>query len=76
MSPEDKVKETLHQFNSVTTPVVTELLGIAGRGVAEALAALQKAESNVSNIANAAVNVASAHADLLASSLKTNNPKQ
>jgi hypothetical protein len=76
MFPEDKVKETLHQFSSVTTPVVTEILGIARRSVAEALGALQKAESSVGDIANAAVNVASAHADLLASSLKSNGPKQ
>jgi hypothetical protein len=76
MRPEDKVKETLHEFNRVTTPVLTDILAIAQKGVAEALAALQRAQKSVPDIANAAVNVGSAQADLIASTGPKSKPPQ
>jgi hypothetical protein len=73
-NPENaRVKEALERLNKVATPVVTDILGIAQRGVAEALSALQRAQESAPAIANAAVDVGSAHADLLTSTLKRNN---
>ena len=70
-SPESvRVKKAMKRMNKVTTPVVTDILAIAQRSVGEALTALKKAESAVPKIAEAAVDVGAAQADLLASAVK------
>lgn len=67
------VKEALDHLGKVTTPLVSDLLCIAEKGAAEAVHALQRAQASTSEIVNAAINVGSAHADLLASTLKRGN---
>ncbi len=70
--PKEKVKEALDRLNKVAAPAVTDVLAIAQRGVEETLAALQRAQGSVSDIANAAVNLGKAQADLLASTTGRN----
>jgi len=78
MSPEEnaaKVKEALKQFDRAVRPVVSDVLGLAEKATEQALSALRRAEGSVGDIANAAVQVGAARADLIASvanSKKTN----
>lgn len=74
-SENERVKEALDRMSKVAAPVVTDLLTIAQRGVAETLAALQRAQASVPDIADAAVNLGAAHADLLAAATGRNNNK-
>ena len=65
-----KVKEALDRLHKATTPMVTDILSFAQRGVTETLAALQRAQTSVPDIADAAVNLGAAHADLLTSTIE------
>jgi hypothetical protein len=61
-------KRAVADFDRATRPVVSKVLDLAQKGIAQGMAAVQAAEANVDTIADAAVRVAYAQADLLASS--------
>jgi hypothetical protein len=60
-----KFKQTVADFDKTARPVARQVLGLASSGVAQLGSALKVAQSNVDNIADAAVRLAAAHADLV-----------
>ena len=68
MSPKGqsaKFNQRVADFDKTTRPVARQVLGLASQGLAQLGSALKVAQSNVDNIADAAVRVAAAHADLV-----------
>jgi hypothetical protein len=60
-----KFKQRVADFDKTTRPVARQVLGLASSGVAQLGSALKAAQSNVDDIADAAVRLAAAHADLV-----------
>lgn len=60
-----KFKQRVADFDKTARPVARQVLGLASQGVAQLGSALKVAQSNVDDIADAAVRLAAAHADLV-----------